>query len=184
MDILNWLYMKTAGLVKTTANDPSTDLVALGANVGFNKRDDQYQTYAMPLKDAVQSGLVANTAHYELIIKDSDTVVVNTPRGIIDIIGMGTDGSLTPGKGFTSSTPFYIDNPELDLTVGNRDNVYVQYSVYYNQGVDDNAIPYLISTGFVSNGLGFNLYNANPAPDDTDNWKGSLYVYFELYQIN
>jgi hypothetical protein len=183
MDILNWLYMKTAGLVKTTANDPSTDLVALGANVGFNKRDDQYQTYAMPLKDAVQSGLVANTAHYELDMSSTSTVTVNTTKGIIDIIGMGTNVSLTPARGFGSTTPFYINNPELDLTVGNRDNVYVQYSVYYSQGVDDNAIPYLISTG-VSNGLGFNLYNANPVTADTDNWQGSLYVYFELYQIN
>ena len=138
----------------------------------------------MPLKDAVQSGLVANTAYYELNIKDTNTVVVNTPRGIIDIIGMGNSLLHTPGRGFGSTTPFYIDNPELDLTVGNRHNVYVQYSVYYNQGVDDNAIPYLISTGFVSNGLGFNLYNANPVTADTDNWKGSLYVYFELYQIN
>ena len=57
-------------------------------------------------------------------------------------------------------------------------------SSLYSQGVDDNAIPYLISTGFVSNGLEFNLYNANPAAADIDNWTGSLYVYFELYQIN
>ena len=186
MDILNWLYMKTAGLVKTTANDPSTDLVALGANVGFNKRDDQYQTYAMPLKDAVQDGLIANTAHYELDITTSNVVTVTTPRGIIDITGMGTDPSLTPDLAFATSTPFYIDNPDLDLTAGNRDNVYVQYSVYYNQGIADSAIPYLLSTGFISPGLGFNLFNANPtayAPGDTP-WTGALYVYFELYQIN
>jgi hypothetical protein len=43
--------------------------------------------------------------------------------------------------------------------------------------------PYLISTG-ASSGLGFNLYNANPAVADTDNWQGALYVYFELYTIN
>lgn len=175
--------MKTAGLVKTTANDPSNDLVALGANVGFNKRDDQYQTYAMPLKDMVQAGLVAQTAHYELAIKDTNVVTVNTPRGIIDIVSMGTEIGLTPDAAFATSVNFYIDNPELDLTVGNRDNVYVQYSVYYNQAGDDNAIPYLISTGFV-NGLGFNLYNANPAAADVANWTGSLYVYYELYQIN
>lgn len=47
--------MKTAGLVKTTANNPDTDLIALGANVGFNKRDDQYQTYAMTVKDFADS---------------------------------------------------------------------------------------------------------------------------------
>lgn len=185
MDILNWLYMKTAGLVKTTANDPNTDLIALGANVGFNKRDDQYQTYAMPLKDAVQAGLPANTAYYELDIAASSVVTVTTPRGIIDILNMGTAVLLTPDPAFATSTPFFINNPELDLTVANRDNVYVQYSVYYNQGSNDNVIPYLISTGF-SAGLGFNLYNANPAayaPGDTP-WTGALYVYYELYTIN
>ena len=175
--------MKAAGLVKTTANDPNTDLVALGANVGFNKRDDQYQTYAMPLKDAVQSGCTGNTAHYELDITTSNTVTVNTTRGIIDITGMGTNPFLTPGIGYATSTVFFIDNPDLDLTFANRDNIYVQYSLYYSQGVDDNAIPYLLSTG-VAAGVGFNLYNANPAAADTANWTGALYVYYELYTLN
>lgn len=175
--------MKTAGLVKTTANDPKTDLVALGANVGFNKRDDQYQTYAMPLSAAVQSGLVGETAHYELDITTSNTVTVNTTRGIIDITGMGTNPFLTPDIAYATSTAFFIDNPDLDLTFANRDNIYVQYSLYYSQGVDDNAIPYLLSTG-VAAGVGFNLYNANPAAADTANWTGALYVYYELYTIN
>jgi hypothetical protein len=47
----------------------------------------------------------------------------------------------------------------------------------------DNAIPYLISTG-VSSGLEFNLYNANPALAGVNNWKGALYIYFELYTLN
>lgn len=175
--------MKAAGLVKTTANDPNTDLVALGANVGFNKRDDQYQTYAMPLKDAVQSGCTGNTAHYELDITTSNTVTVNTTRGIIDITGMGTNPFLTPDIGYATSTVFFIDNPDLDLTFANRDNIYVQYSLYYSQGVDDNAIPYLLSTG-VAAGVGFNLYNANPAAADIANWTGALYVYYELYTLN
>lgn len=175
--------MKTAGLVKTTANNPETDLVALGANVGFNKRDDQYQTYAMPLKDAVQSGCTGNTAHYELDITTSNTVTVNTTRGIIDITGMGTNPFLTPDIAYATSTVFFIDNPDLDLTFANRDNIYVQYSLYYSQGVDDNAIPYLLSTG-VAAGVGFNLYNANPATADTANWTGALYVYYELYTLN
>lgn len=183
MDILNWLYIKTAGLVRTKANDSNTDLVALGANVGFNKRDDQYQTYAMPLKDAVQSGCTGNTAHYELDITTSNTVTVNTTRGIIDITGMGTNPFLTPDIGYATSTVFFIDNPDLDLTFANRDNIYVQYSLYYSQGVDDNAIPYLLSTG-VAAGVGFNLYNANPAAADTANWTGALYVYYELYTLN
>jgi len=181
MDILNWIYMKTAGLIRTTANNADTDLIAVGADVGFQQRGDSYQTYAMPIKDLVQAGCKANTAHYELDMVVSNTVIVTTPRGIIDILNMGTSPMLSPDPSFASSTYFSIDNPELDLTVSNRDNIYVQYSVYYSQSGADNAIPYLISTGFAP-GLAFNLYNANPAVAGVDNWTGALYVYYELYQ--
>lgn len=183
MDILNWLYIKTAGLIKTKANDPNTDLVALGANIGFNKRDDQYQTYAMPLKNCVQSGCIGNTKHYELDITTTTVVTVDTPRGIIDITGMGTSIPLTPAAAYGSSVSFLIDNPDLDLSIANRDNIYVQYSVYYKNTITDNAIPHLISTG-VANGLEFNLYNANPALAGVNNWNGALYIYYELYTLN
>jgi hypothetical protein len=183
MDILNWLYTKAAGLVKTKANDPNTDLIALGANVGFNRRDDQYQTYGMTLKNCVQSGCEGNTKYYELDITSTNVVTVDTPRGIIDIIGMGSSAPLTPDPSFASSVLFRIDNPDLDLTIANRDNIYVQYSVYYKNTITDNAIPYLISTG-VANGLEFNLYNANPTLAGVNNWTGALYVYYELYTLN
>jgi hypothetical protein len=184
MDILNWIYLKREQLIRRKANNPDTDLVALGADVGFNKRDDQYQTYAMPLKDFVEAGNEANTAHYELDITTTSVVTVSTPRGIIDILGMGSSVPLTPDAAYATSVPFYINNPDLNLTAGNRDNIYVQYSVYYNQAIDDNVIPHLIATGATPLGLGFNLYNANPAVADTANWTGALYVYYELYTIN
>lgn len=60
MDILNWLYIKTADLIRTKANDPKTDLVALGAEVPFTTRGDGYQTYGMTLADAVHSGCTEN----------------------------------------------------------------------------------------------------------------------------
>lgn len=183
MDILNWIYSKRARLVKTVASDPNKDLVALGSNVGFNKRDDQYQIYAMPLANSVQSGCEGNTKHYELDITQTNVVRVDTPRGIIDITGMGTANYLTPDPSFGSTTLFVIDNLELDLTVPNRDNVYVQFSVYYKQESDDNAIPYLISTGFNA-GLEFNLYNASPVNPGTREWQGALYIYYELYTLN
>jgi hypothetical protein len=126
---------------------------------------------------------IKNTTHYELDLNETNVVTVNTTTGIIDILGMGTSLGLTPSPAFSSSTVFYINNPDLDLSVGNRDNVYVQYSVYYKNTITDNAIPYLISTG-VANGLEFNLYNANPATAGANNWDGALYVYFELYTIN
>ena len=96
---------------------------------------------------------------------------------------MGSSAPLTPTPAFASSVTFLIDNPDLDLTIANRDNVYVQYSVYYKNTITDNAIPYLISTG-IANGLEFNLYNANPTVAAANNWDGALYVYYELYTLN
>jgi hypothetical protein len=183
MTILNWLYWKKQQLIKTEANNADTDLIVLGAEVPFTKRDDGYQDYAMPLKDAVQSGCKANTKHYELNRAVVDVVTVNTTRGIIDILGMGSSAPLTPDEAYGSSVSFLINNPDLDLTIANRDNVYVQYSVYYKNTITDNAIPYLISTG-IANGLEFNLYNANPTLAGANNWDGALYVYYELYTLN
>ena len=183
MDILNWLYLKSQQLIKTKANNANTDLVVLGAEVPFTQRGDGYQSYAMTLADATQSGCTANTKHYELDITATSVVTVDTPRGIIDILGMGSSVLLTPDIAFASSVSFIIDNPDLDLTIANRDNIYVQYSVYYKNTITDNAIPYLISTG-VANGLEFNLYNANPTVAGVNNWDGALYIYYELYTIN
>ena len=184
MDILNWLYLKKQQLIKKEANNPQTDLVILGAEVPFTERGDGYQNYAMSLADAVQSGSQGNTAHYELDITTTSIVTVNTTRGIIDITGLGSSVPLTPAAAYGSSVSFLINNPDLNLTVANRDNIYVQYSVYYKNTITDNAIPYLIATG-ASAGLGFNLYNANSAPfADVNNWDGDLYVYFELYTLN
>lgn len=63
MTILNWLYWKKQQLIKKTANNAETDLVVLGAEVPFTKRDDGYQDYAMTLKDAVASGCQANSTY-------------------------------------------------------------------------------------------------------------------------
>jgi len=182
MDILNFISW-IRGRRQVTSVDPAQSLLPVALKVG--RRDDEYlkyQTYAMPLKNCVQSGCEGNTAYYEVDMAISNVVTVNTTRGIIDVLNMGFDPGTTPDPAFGTSTAFTINNPELDLTPANRDNVYIQYSLYYNQGPDDIAIPYLLSTGFVA-GLNFNLFNANPVAADTANWTGGLYVYFELYQI-
>jgi hypothetical protein len=183
MTILNWLYWKKQQLIKTEANNADTDLIVLGAEVPFTTRDDGYQDYAMTLKDAVQSGCKANTKHYELNRAVTDVVTVDTVKGIIDITGLGTSDPLKPTRALGSSVSFKINNPDLDLTLANRDNIYVQYSVYYKQTTSDNVLPYLISTGVVD-GLEFKLYNANPALAGSNNWGGDLYVYYELYTLN
>ena len=180
MDILNWLYLRKERLIKKTANNANTDLVAIGADVSFLKRDDKYKTYAMPIKDFSVAGDVANTGSYVLDLGDTNVVTVTTQKGIIDIIGMGAVGR-NPKPSFADPELIYINNPDLDLTVGNRDNIYIQYSVYYSPAVDDNAIPYVMSTGFITTGLELTIFNANPANADPNNWLGAFYLYYELY---
>ena len=179
MDILNWLYMKTAGLVKTTANNPDTDLIALGANVGFNKRDDQYQTYAMPLKDAVQSGIVANTAYYTLDMTDTNVVEVATPKGVIEVFLDSTTAN--PEPAFNTVLPIIISNPDMDFS--NPDNIYEQITPYYSPDIDDTFIPYVLPTGFVVAGAQLAVLNANPSPAGVGQFKGRFYIYYELYNF-
>lgn len=156
MDILNWLYIKTTGLIKTKANDPKTDLVALGANVGFNKRDDQYQTYAMPLADAVQSGCAANTGYYSVDLALTSTLDVTTPKGIVEIIMDTTNNNPLPT--FETAVPLTITNANMDFT--NADNIYMQHSVYYNPAITDEFIPYVITTGVIT-GANYAIFNAS-----------------------
>lgn len=118
--------------------------------------------------------------YYEIDLSVSPVVNVSTQRGIIEIFNVN---AVPPDPAFGTSTSFTINNPDLDLSLANRENIYVQYSVYYSQAPVDNAIPYLISTGVVS-GLQFTLYNANPAVGLASQWQGDLYIYYELYTKN
>lgn len=148
--------MKTAGLVKTTANNPNTDLIALGANVGFNKRDDQYQTYAMTLADAVNSGAAANTAYYTLDLTNTSVVDVTTPKGVIEITM--DSGLVSPLPLCETAVGFTITNANVDFS--NSDNIYMQHSAYYNPPLGDNFVPHVISTGVLA-GANYAIFNTN-----------------------
>ena len=50
MDILNWLYLAKNKFVRTTLSS-TKDLMIFGAKVGFSKRGDKYQNYAMSAED-------------------------------------------------------------------------------------------------------------------------------------
>lgn len=182
MDILNWLYLRKERLIKKTANNANTDLVAIGADVSFLKRDDKYKTYAMPIKDLSVAGDVANTGFYELDLGDTNIVTVTTQKGIIDIIGMGAVGT-TPDPSYANPEIIYMNNPELNLTLANRENIYIQYSIYYSPVAGDKAIPYVLATTAPS-GLELSIFNANPDPTPgANNWQGAFYLYYELYTI-
>lgn len=156
MDILNWIFLRKEELIRTKANDPDTDLIALGADVGFNKRGDKYQTYAMPLKDAVQSGLVANTAYYTVDLSVTSVVDVTTPKGVIEI--RMDSGNANPAPSFETAESLTITNASLDFS--DPDNIFMQHSSYYNPAANDNFIPYVISTGFLA-GANYAIFNAN-----------------------
>lgn len=106
MDILNWLYLKTAGLVKTKANDPATDLVTLGAEVPFTTRGDGYQTYAMTLADAVAAGEVANNTY--------QTGILNLPSFPFLVNPSMVKGSTTFEQNLVTPIPFFPLGSKLE----------------------------------------------------------------------
>jgi hypothetical protein len=124
---------------------------------------------------------IVETECYELDLATTNVANVGTIKGIIEISGI--DGVGDPDPAFATSQQIYINNPNLLLTEANRDNIYIQYSVYYKSFGTDNTIPYVISNGVVTTGVGFQIYNANPAIAGANNWEGKLYLYYEIYNI-
>lgn len=159
MDILNWIYLRTNKLIRTTASSPK-DLVALGADVTFAKRGDSYQTYAMTIADLANAGDVANTGYYSIDLNTVVTPVVDvtTTKGVIEII-MRTP-EIDPQPAFASAVSLYINNAAMDFT--DPDAIYMQHSVYYSPVIFDSFIPYVISTGATPTGSEFAIFNANP----------------------
>jgi hypothetical protein len=177
MDILNWLFIKREKLIRTTANNADTDLIAVGANVGFQKRDDEYRTYAMPIKDLSVAGDVANTGYYTLDYSLGFVVDVTTQKGVIEITNFAAD---VPDPAFATAVPLIIQNAAI--TFGNPDNIYVQLTPYYRPAIDDTFIPYLLATGAIL-GQETAIFNANPAVAGGNQGEGLFYVYYELYQF-
>lgn len=178
MDILNWLYLRKQQLIKTTANNADTDLVALGADATFAKRDDQYKTYAMTLKDLSVAGDVANTSYYRINLASLSTVNVTTQKGVIEISMNAADSNPLPILG--SSVGLTITNPNVDFT--EPDKIFIQYSLYYRPNSDDTFLPYVISTG-ITVGANFEIFNANPMPAGINQFTGRFYLYYELYNF-
>ena len=160
MDILNWIYLRTNRLIRTTVNNPK-DLVVLGADVTFVKRGDKYQTYAMTVSDLFNSTDVINTGYYSIDLNTVVTPVVDvtTKKGVIEIIMRSP--ALNPQPAFASAVPLYINNAAMDFT--DPDAIYMQHSVYYSPTIGDSFIPYVISTGATPTGSEFAIFNANPA---------------------
>lgn len=118
-------------------------------------------------------------AYYTLDYSLTQTVNVTTSKGIIEIDNFETAPSL-PDPAFATSTSLYIYN--LDIST-DADNNYVQITPYYNQVINDNAIPYLLVTGALLNQVSLQIYNASPAVAGTNQWKSKFYVFYEIKNI-
>jgi hypothetical protein len=178
MDILNWLYLQKAKLIRTEANNALTDLIAVGADATFIKRGDKYQTYGMTIQDLSVAGDVANTGYYTLDLGITSVVNVTTQKGVIEIAMDETN--LNPLPAFASSVKLTIANADMDFT--DPDKIYIQFSTYYNPTMGDDFIPYVLSTG-ATIGSNFNIFNANPAVAGLGQFKGKMYLYYELYNF-
>lgn len=126
---------------------------------------------------------INKTEYYTHSLDDGNVITVNTLKGIIEIDAIESIGGADPAlAGFVQ---IYINNPSLNLTEANKDNIYVQLTPYYKPAPSsDRVIPYIISNGvLIPNGLGVSIYNASPAGPGSSQWEGAFYMYYEIYTI-
>lgn len=125
---------------------------------------------------------IEKTAFYNHDLAVSTVVEVNTLKGIIELDNIET--LTVPDPAFDGAVQIYINNSALNLTETNKDNIYVQLTPYYKPTSLDTAIPYLLANGvLIPNGLGVQVYNANPAVAGANQWEGAFYIYYEIYTI-
>jgi hypothetical protein len=88
MDILNWLFTQDQQLIKSTINNKNTDLIAMAADVSFDKRSDKWQTYAMTAVKFAPA--IYDTANVTQTGAFGNAVTVNAHTGIITTVALTT----------------------------------------------------------------------------------------------
>jgi len=177
MDILNWLYLAKNKFVRTTLGS-TKDLLVLGAKVGFDKRGDLYQNYAMSVEDFAKSSrgyknlLISNITYtydglgggtivsYD-ILENTLNVTVELS---VDNVGLKVympelDGvTINPSKLYIASQAYFTYarafNPNLEesgLTGGS--------GVMYFVCLDLEALPILAKIGVDTAQLEIRIYN-------------------------
>ena len=124
MDILNWIYLKTNELIRPTANNTNTDIIALGADVGPIQRGDSYQTYGMTIQDfantiatllppppPVGTGLFAQTVN---------SVPITNTTTETSITGTGVGSLSVPANGFQVGDSFHAKLIGMMSTANNH----------------------------------------------------------------
>lgn len=85
MDILNWLFTQDQNLIRTTINNKNTDLIAMAADVSFDKRQDKWQTYAMTAANFAPA--LYDTGTVTQGTSNTTGVTLNNHTGIVTLFG-------------------------------------------------------------------------------------------------
>jgi len=189
MDILNWIYIKTQNLIRTTPNNSKTDLIVLGAEVPFSKRGDGYQTYAMTINDFADSMLYEPTNQFFVDPNRTDTYIANgsiiTPfktildaqNAIDDLIADGTiiaaelnpifirlQGSITENVTLTKGHIFLVgENGSIHAPIYLKGTITVNGADTSTSALDNNHFSIqgiTVSPGGSNNGIVFTGSNA------------------------
>ena len=85
MDILNWLFTQDQNLIRSTINNKNTDLIAMAADVSFDKRQDKWQTYAMTAKNFAPA--LYDTGIVTQGTSNATGVTLNNHTGVVTLFG-------------------------------------------------------------------------------------------------
>jgi hypothetical protein len=178
MDILNWIYLVEKKFVKQELQSPD-DLVILGTNVTYAKRDDKYLSYGMSVSDFAQAiGAGQETIeYYTMDVPTSTTVNITTKKGIIKVSGADTV--------FTSALgPFQAEITfELALAgITTSDKCYVQFTTAYTDIlIKDTSKPYIMGVTTNPGVYKANIYDLAPFDVASINqFTGEFLIYYEL----
>lgn len=122
MDILNWLYLVKNKFTRTTIENPDTDLIVLGADVGFQKRGDKYQNYVMSATDfAISAKGYKSTVLYLAQKGTGAPTIANVLRNEIGGTWTGT---------YNAVGRYQLDNSDSTLVFTNS-----AFALFYTDGL-------------------------------------------------
>jgi hypothetical protein len=158
MDIVNWLYLKKAELIRDTISSPE-DLVLLGADVSFDKRGDKYLTYAVPVS-------LIGGAGSGITLKTNGTN--NTVQTILNLVE-GNNIELTDnGDGSVIIATFGNELVDADsgLNIGAPGVVYLGGTLLETTTIDVTSQYQLNITGANNQNKGEVLFVENTSTDE------------------
>lgn len=195
MDILNWLYLVKNKFTRTTVENPATDLIVLGADVGFQKRGDKYQNYVMTAADFAASFVnpqfistangTAVTASTSVKLSTSVLIPANTVK-VGDTVFVRTRGRKTGTAGiavqsiYVNTTPGLGAATNISLTSMGATSLYAQTSRTLVVKATNNTEMLNVNTG----GVDDDATSTNAVSTFNIDWTVDQYLIFAFQNAN